>query len=343
MKVISCISSAKKKEYGFMDHKVSIIIPVYQTENYLNQCVDSVLGQTYKNLEIILVDDGSKDESPSLCDEYAVKDTRVRVIHQKNGGLSRARNNGMKAASGNYLLFLDSDDYWDDQELVQKLVDEAGKSDCEIVNFRYKFLMEKTGRYRSCLPSVRIQCEGKQKAEILQELLEQGLFIASACNKLLSIPFLRENRIFFREGITSEDVDWCARILLLCKNMGYCDVDAYVYRQREGSITHTVKYENILQLTDNIKYCVELGRDLKEKGKMDELYDTYLAYQYGVFLTSNHYAKDKRVVALRKEMKQYRWLLQYRKNAKVRMLYLLNKHIGFTGMNVVMAVYSKIR
>lgn len=92
-------------------YKVSVVIPVYNVENYLQQCVNSVLNQTYQNLEIILVDDGSMDRSPAICDEYAAKDSRILVIHKRNGGASSARNQGICAATGAYILFLDSDDY----------------------------------------------------------------------------------------------------------------------------------------------------------------------------------------------------------------------------------------
>lgn len=91
--------------------KVSIVIPVYNVESYLRQCIDSVLNQSYQNLELVLVDDGSKDSSPAICDEYAAKDSRVVVVHKANGGAAAARNDGIRKATGDYVTFLDSDDY----------------------------------------------------------------------------------------------------------------------------------------------------------------------------------------------------------------------------------------
>ena len=96
----------------------SVIIPIYNVEDYLEQCVNSVLNQTYKDLEIILVNDGSKDKCPEMCDDFAKKDERILVLHKKNGGLSSARNFGMDHASGKYILFLDSDDYWSEKEAL---------------------------------------------------------------------------------------------------------------------------------------------------------------------------------------------------------------------------------
>ena len=94
-----------------MNSLISVIVPIYNVEKYLDKCVDSIINQTYKNLEIILVDDGSPDNCPQMCDDYAKKDSRIRVVHKENGGLSDARNAGMKVATGEYVSFIDSDDY----------------------------------------------------------------------------------------------------------------------------------------------------------------------------------------------------------------------------------------
>ena len=116
---------------------VSVIIPVYKVEPYLRTCVDSVLAQTYENLEVILVDDGSPDNCPAICDEYAAKDSRVRVIHKENGGLSDARNAGLEAAKGEWICFVDSDDAVD-ENYVGFLLEAAVENDCEIAVCGYK-------------------------------------------------------------------------------------------------------------------------------------------------------------------------------------------------------------
>jgi len=113
---------------------VSIIIPVYNVESYINQCIDSVIQQTYKNVEIILVDDGSDDSCPRICDEYARKDPRIRVIHKPNGGASDARNAGLAIAKGEYIYFLDSDDYIE-KDAIATLVVHAHHYDADVVFF----------------------------------------------------------------------------------------------------------------------------------------------------------------------------------------------------------------
>ena len=99
----------------------SIIVPVYKAEKYISECVDSVLAQTFEDFELILADDGSPDRCPEICDEYAKKDSRIKVIHKENGGASSARNSGIDAACGEYIIFLDSDDYWEENYTLQRL------------------------------------------------------------------------------------------------------------------------------------------------------------------------------------------------------------------------------
>ena len=114
-----------------MKEKVSIIIPIYKVEKYLDECVNSVVKQTYNDLEIILVDDGSPDACPSMCDEWEIIDDRIKVIHKENGGLSDARNAGIKVMTGDYVLFVDSDDYLA-SNMVEELLKKAKQHDCYV-------------------------------------------------------------------------------------------------------------------------------------------------------------------------------------------------------------------
>lgn len=119
-----------------MNTLISVIVPIYNVQQYLPECIDSILAQTYKNLEIILVDDGSPDSCPQICDDYAKRDDRIKVIHKPNGGLSDARNHGIRSATGEYLLFIDSDDFYDDRDGIWQLVNILIKyPDTDIVFF----------------------------------------------------------------------------------------------------------------------------------------------------------------------------------------------------------------
>ena len=119
--------------------KISIIVPVYKVEKYLDKCVNSIVGQTYKNLEIILVDDGSPDNCPAMCDEWAQKDSRIKVIHKKNGGLSSARNAGLDACTGDYIGFVDSDD-WIEPDMYEYLLNIGMKNNADVS--RCEFVIE---------------------------------------------------------------------------------------------------------------------------------------------------------------------------------------------------------
>ena len=122
--------------------KFSIIIPIYKVEVYLHQCVDSVLAQSYKNIEVILVDDGSPDSCPRICDEYAAKDERIKVIHKPNGGLSDARNSGLKIANGDYVIFLDSDDYYNNTQFLQDIHDQLFFKNADVLFFRRIYFID---------------------------------------------------------------------------------------------------------------------------------------------------------------------------------------------------------
>lgn len=133
--------------------KFSIIIPVYKVELYLRQCINSVLNQSYKDFELILVDDGSPDNCPVICDEYASRDIRVKVIHKSNGGLSDARNAGLDIAKGEYVLFLDSDDWWDDVLALEKINLKIKDTDADLIIIGMKkFFSKKNVLVMNCIP-----------------------------------------------------------------------------------------------------------------------------------------------------------------------------------------------
>lgn len=126
------------------EYLISIIVPVYNVEPFISECINSILIQSYKNFELILVNDGSTDNSPTICEQYASKDKRIKVIHKANGGLSDARNWGLKFSSGEYVVFLDSDDYWNDCDALFSLYSLLNKySEVDVVFFR-RFTLKKT-------------------------------------------------------------------------------------------------------------------------------------------------------------------------------------------------------
>ena len=133
--------------------KVSFIVPVYRVEKYLEQCVNSVLNQTYQNIELILVDDGSPDNCPKMCDEYAFEDNRVKVVHKPNGGLSDARNAGLSVATGEYIIFMDSDDFWTSNNHLEQLMNIVKtNSDCDFIGFNCSYYYSDTDSFVQWVP-----------------------------------------------------------------------------------------------------------------------------------------------------------------------------------------------
>lgn len=218
--------------------KISVIIPVYNMEKYLDKCVSSVLKQTYKNLEIILVDDGSKDSSPALCDEYAKKDERIKVIHKVNGGLSEARNFAIDIATGDYIGFVDSDDYVA-EDMFESLYNlcEQYNADISIESF-YEIRKDKIV---SCANSGKLQLLTREEAQI--ELLRDTNIQSYAWNKLYKRE-LFETGIRYPVGKTFEDIATTYLLFEKSNKIVRQEKPIYYYVRRDDSLTEARNYSN---------------------------------------------------------------------------------------------------
>lgn len=228
---------------------ISVIIPVYNVEKYLNKCIDSIVNQTYKNLEVILVDDGSLDKSSQLCDEWAKRDNRINVIHKVNGGLSSARNYGLKISKGEYISFVDSDD-WVDKNTYQELLCHT-KKDIDFVSFGV--LEEYDTETYQILNSNNYQIY-KQK-QIFNRILDDNSVAGYVCNKLFKRSIIG-NEKFDETLMSCEDIDFCTRISVMCNSIIHVDAKFYHYRRRNDSMTGEYKYNpyklSVLTAYENI-------------------------------------------------------------------------------------------
>lgn len=211
---------------------LSVIVPVYNVEAYLPRCVDSILAQTYSNLEVILVDDGAKDASGAICDAYAAKDPRVKVIHKENGGLSSARNAGLDIALGEYIAFVDSDD-WIEPDAYRHLLEVMEKYDVRLVCGGRYDVDGGTGEKTVGL------CPAKEEP-ISGEELAGRIFLwdgcdSSACDKLYHRSVLENFR--YPEGKVCEDVPVTYKIVLAAEKAAMSDRPFYNYYHRPGSIS----------------------------------------------------------------------------------------------------------
>lgn len=292
--------------------KISVIIPIYNVSFYLQECVNSVIKQTYKNLEIILVDDGSTDECPNICDTYAKQYSNVKVVHKQNGGLSDARNVGILNSTGDYLLFLDADDFWKDSTAVQSLVDRINLTHADLLNYSYIKYYEDLKKYINYFEDMEPLPLEFNKLESIQYLLDNNLYIASACNKLIKKSLFEDGNLYFVKGIYSEDIDWCLRLLIKAESIDFICENFYCYRQRSGSITHTINDKKCHDLTNNILKCFSMVN--KSESLQDVLYK-YVAYQYGTFFITQAVAENYQSECIN-ELSKYKWVLKYHSNNK---------------------------
>ncbi|MCQ5146274.1 glycosyltransferase family 2 protein [Enterocloster bolteae] len=233
--------------------QISIVLPIYNVEKYLDECVQSVLNQSYANFELILVDDGSTDGSQMLCEQYKKKDKRIVVIHQKNGGLSSARNTGIKCAHGKYITLIDSDDYVA-YDYIEKLYDAIVENSADISMCDFQKVAE-----GSKLKEIKIPYQIKNKhlifdkEETIKEVYNEKFhgidFVSWA--KMYKLELFRTNSIYFPEGKLHEDAFTTYKLFYLSEKIAYIDEPLYFYRIRNGSITSTfsIKRLDMIQAT----------------------------------------------------------------------------------------------
>ncbi len=214
-----------------MNEKISIIVPVYKVEQYINECINSVIRQTYKNIEIILVDDGSPDKCPNICDDFAKKDKRIKVIHQKNKGLSGARNTGIKISTGKYICFVDSDDFIAD-DYVEFLYNNLIYNNVDISMCGFVDYYSESKKVCKLVKNIK-KIYKKEEAQIYLNIL--GYFDVASWNKLYKRELF--DNIKFPIDKTCEDWRIMFKIIDKAEKIYYDSTVKYYYRKRENSIT----------------------------------------------------------------------------------------------------------
>ena len=240
---------------------ISFIVPIYNVERYLQKCVDSILAQSYSNIEVVLVDDGSTDESVAICDSYANRDKRVQVIHKENGGASSARNEGLSFAHGSYIAFIDSDDYVS-PSMAEKLLDAISKTDSDLAMCNFAYTDElgnitesfsddtKAGEYRT--------------EELLRKVAAGWTFGILVWNKLFKKE-LFDGGLLFLEGRIAEDEMIAHRLLARVRKAVIIPDVLCFYRQRTGSVTNSAFNEKNLDsleaLIDRVEFFISINEE----------------------------------------------------------------------------------
>lgn len=324
---------------------ISIIVPVYNVEDYICECINSMLSVDQDLIEILLIDDGSIDASGRICDDFMEKYKNIFAFHQKNQGASVARNRGIQEAKGDFILFVDSDDYIE-SDIISKIVRLIqAKPDIDVIfltgkkvysNERQIYLDEKYDRSK---------IENHTQEEVIKYLATLKKYPGSACTKAVRKDIIVQNSIFFKEGKTSEDLIWCLKVLLNAYKFDTLEGDYYFYRQqREGSVTQSYNEGKLLCLMEVITDSCILAKNHQE---VEDAIYSFMAYEYAIALLI--YCNGKRTISkknleiCKKFFREYQFLLLYKKSVGVKMMRYLLKILGIDAVSKLVGLYYRIK
>lgn len=251
---------------------LSIVVPVYNVQEYLDDCVKSILNQKMTDFELILVDDGSPDECPQKCDEWARKDLRIKVIHKENGGLSDARNCGIAAAKGDYVWFVDSDDLITEKALqnIKECILKFPKADM----LSTQLLLWQDGKY---------SLYGREVSSTMMMLSNsdyvlKGYAVIPSVKYIVKLSMYKKYKLQFIKGVLHEDIPFTHMLMGLAKSIVILPEPTYIYRIREGSITTTPCIKSCYSLVENYKHIVEFKK--VNVAPEEEPWFLFLMYDY---------------------------------------------------------------
>jgi len=322
--------------------KFSFIIPVYKVELYLNQCVSSIVNQTYKDLEIILVDDGSPDNCPKMCDEWAKKDERITALHKKNGGLSDARNYGMKYANGEYVIFVDSDDYWSNNQglkIISQRLEKQPDTDVLFFNVYYDFGNSNYVKW----PEYKLAYkQSVTSTEAIKSLVESGTVPMTAWSKAVRRSVLVDNKIEFQLGIVGEDTPWFIDLMQVAK--GVCFINEYLYAYRQSNATSITKTKSAQHAHDHMMViedeCAKMPNRKADDGWKRYMY-SFVAYNYCILMATFDRVEGEDRKDFWKFVKKYSFLLSYDSSPKVKKVHKMSRILGIVPTAYVLNYYLR--
>lgn len=305
--------------------KFSIIIPAYNVADYLENCVESILKQAYDNYEIIIVDDGSTDETGKVADELLRQSKKINVIHQSNGGASKARNTGMSRSTGDYILFLDGDDFWSDSRFLKQIASELTVELVDVIIFGYSYYYDNEIKES---PIFRLKDLG--------EATNFGLFNGPNWNKCISKELINKG-LSFPEDLVSEDSLYCSSIMKMMKSFSVITSTQYMYRQnRAGSLTNVVKERNVLDTLEGISRGLSDEKSLSEVKR--KALNTYFTISYISILP---YAKPYLFnQEIRNLLIQYKYLLRNSSHIKNKSFKMTGIFASIFGINISTRLFS---
>lgn len=318
----------------------SIIVPIYNVEQYLTECIDSVLGQKDCEFELILVDDGSTDSSGQICDDYALKDSRIHVIHKENGGLSDARNAGVHAAQNEYLLFIDSDDYIarDSVKGIEDVILSQNRPELIFLECIKVYEDKKIPMNDGVTADVN-QMAGDEIRDYISRLPK---YPASACSKAIRREFFIDNDLYFKKGILSEDLEWAVRLFLTVNTAAYCPKNYYYYRQqRKGSISNIFSEKKLKDITHTASYWCSAALEETNSSKR-RMICSLMEYVFRFLLIGVVQIKDGKKEAKNK-IRSLDWILGSRQDKVSWMICMTYRIFGIELTGRLLKIYLKMR
>lgn len=319
--------------------QLSIVVPIYNVKPFLERCVNSVISQTYKHLEIILVDDGSTDGSGEIADTFAAHDARIRVIHQENRGLSVARNVGIHASTGEYVVFLDADDEWLLPDGIEKMLNDSPKG-CDMIVFkRVDFWFN---GHRSDSEDYDLEAIAKlpSTADIFTYLVETQQLQISACFLMTRRTILLDNKIFFVEGHADEDVSWNLHLWQCVSSTAFHNLPFYAYHHRPHSITTTPSlhaYRSSDRIIAHWKVECQNGC-VNSKSILNFMANLWVSLGYRVFKLKKEHKQEAISILTR-----HKDLLHYATTNKSRRTARLVNAFGVKGAVHILGIYWRLR
>ena len=321
----------------------SVIVPIYNVEKYLEECIESVLKQSFKDYELILVDDGSNDESGKICDSYANQYSQISVIHKSNGGLSDARNVGTKSANGKYIIYVDSDDYILDSLFLQDVYDKAQDKDYDLILYKFQKFYDGKSKLLPCAFSMASAEKIDDSDELLLDLVKEDAYYGAAWLKAIKRTALIESGVEFEKGLLGEDMEWYCHLLTCVKTIAALDKPYIAYRQRKGSISKTNKLKN---LTDYI-YVLEKWSVGIEKAHISETRKEALrgalARYYANLLITYLRVNDPKKKNHRNRVKALHNLLNHSKSKRPQTIKKVYSLLGFDGTLLALKLIDKMK
>lgn len=319
--------------------RVSVIIPIYNVKSYLERCIKSVQNQSFKDLEMILIDDGSTDGSEELADQLAAFDSRIHVIHQKNQGISGARNTGLRAAKGEYVVFLDSDDEWLLPDGLEIMLRESPEG-CDLIVFKRVDIWRRNRREESTDYDLETIAVLPDAQAVFDYLIKKQKFQVSACFLMTRRQILIAHDIFFQLGMINEDISWSLSLWQNVKTVFFHNLPFYGYYHRPASVTTTSSIREYYSIDKLFAHWKELCKKdcVNKESILSYLANLWVGLGYRL-----HALKDSEKQEAISILERHKDVLEFAASPKTHRTALLVKTMGIRGTFVVLAFYWRLR